>query len=353
MTPPAASPTSDYRFLLLIIPSLCILFLAVGLFEFSSNITVDNFHHLTSRLMHPTAEPSEQGFDPTHFLVEVKARYIWLTTVVVALVAGVYAFIMCAGIIYQSHPRPRLLAVTAVGICFAAIGVAFVWALDETHALYRAVFSFSYDNLRQAGPQRISGELLRYTMTVVSIVNVQAMAVPVVALLAACSTLAPPANGGRLNPEFCALQMKRLKEVLTAASAILVSGILHMGAWLRWPAALVPGKEAQEAVLGAALAIALFWGVTFTLMLVSTYLPAARLLAKRAQALLQDGSLKESVPASEEWLREHGLFLSLQDHLPQFGLMLAPLLASEFPAARPTDSDRITTVWSAQSRYMT
>ena len=116
---------------------------------------------------------------------------------------------------------------------------------------------------------------------------------------------------------------------------------------------MVPSKEAQEAVLGAALAIALFWGVTFTLMLVSTYLPAARLLAKRAQALLQDGSLKESVPASEEWLREHGLFLSLQDHLPQFGLMLAPLLASEFPAARPTDSDRITTVWSAQSRYMT
>jgi hypothetical protein len=236
--------------------------------------------------------------------------------------------ILCASLVYQSHPRPRLLVVTAVGIFFATVGIAFIWALDETHALYRAVFSFSYENLRQAGPQRISKDLLHYTMTVVSIVNVQAILVPVVALLAACSTLAPPNRGQCPDPEFYALQMKRLKEVLTAASAILVSGILHMGAWLRWPAALVAEKQAQDAILGAALAITLFWGVTFTLMLVSTYLPAALLLAKRAQVLLQDVSVKESVPDPEQWLKDHGLFLSLQDHFPQFGLMLAPLLAS-------------------------
>ena len=87
-------------------------------------------------------------------------------------------------------------------------------------------------------------------------------------------------------------------------------------------------KYAHEAILGAALAITLFWGVTFTLMLVSTYLPAAFLLAKRAQVLLQEGSGKESVPETEQWLKNHGLFLSMQDHFPQFGLMLAPLLAS-------------------------
>ena len=215
-----------------------------------------------------------------------------------------------------------------MGILFASIGVTFLWALDETHALYRAVFSFSYDNLRQAGPQRISPDLLRYAMIVVSIVNVQAMVVPVVALLAACSTLAPPITGARPTPDFYAMQMKRLKEVLGASSAMLVAGVLHMGAWLRWPAALIADKAAHEAVLGAALAITLFWGVTFTLMLVSTYLPAALILAKRAQALLQEGSSQQSIPEPEEWLKNHGLFLSLQDHFPQFGLMLAPLLAS-------------------------
>lgn len=328
MVPSATSSASDYRFLLLIFPPLFILLLAAGLFEFSSNITVDNFHSLTHRLMHPASEASAKPLDPSHFLVEVKSRYIWLTTVVVALVAGFYALISCGAIIYQTHSRSRLMAVIALGIFMASIGVAYIWALDETHALYRAVFSFSYDNLREAGRQRISEELLRYTMVVVSIVNVQAMVVPVVALLAACSTLALPISGAQPDPAFCALQMGRLKEVLSAASAILVSGVLHMGAWLRWPAALVADPKAHEALLGTALAITLFWGVTFTLMLISTYLPAAIFLAKRAQALLLDSHSQSSTPDPGQWLKENGLFLSLQDHLPQFGLMLAPLLAS-------------------------
>lgn len=301
MTLPAPPPASDYRFLLLIIPPVFILLLATGLFEFSSNITVDNFHSLTNWLMHPTAKPSEQAFNATHFLVEVKSRYIWLTTVVLALVAGLYAFILCAMIIYQCHPRPRLLVVTAVGLVFALGGVALIWALDETHTLYRAIFGFSYDNLRQAGPQRIGEHLLRYVMVVVSIVNVQALIVPVVALLAACSTLAPPLSGLPPDP---------------------------MGAWLRWPAALVADRASQEAVLGTAMAITLFWGVTFTLMLVATYLPAALVLARRAEALLLGRPSEVAKPEPEQWLKDHGLFLSLQDHFPQFSLILAPLLAS-------------------------
>jgi len=328
MTPSSVSSASDYRFLLLIIPPAFILLLAIGLFEFSANITVDNFHTLTNWLMHSTSKDPDQPFSATPFLVEAKSRYIWLTTVVLALVAGLYAFMLCTMIVYQCHPRPRLRVVTSIGLLFALGGVGFIWALDETYTLYRAIFGFSYDNLRQAGPQRIGEPLLRYVMVVVSIVNVQSMIVPVVALLAACSTLAPPISGLSPDPMFYASQMKRLKEVLTAASAILVSGILHMGAWLRWPAALVADRAGQEAVLGTALAITLFWGVTFTLMLVSTYLPAALLLARRAEALLMGRPTEPTEPEPDQWLKDHGLFLSLQDHFPQFGLILAPLLAS-------------------------
>jgi hypothetical protein len=61
---------------------------------------------------------------------------------------------------------------------------------------------------------------------------------------------------------------------------------------------------------------------------VSAYLPAAILLAKRAEALLLDRSSTAGSPEPEQWLKDHGLFLSLQDHFPQFGFILAPLLAS-------------------------
>lgn len=263
MTISAPPPASDYRFLLLIIPPICILLLATGLFEFSSNITVDNFHDLTKRLMRSSSDAPEQAFNATHFLVEIKSRYIWLTTVVLALIAGIYAFFLCAMIMYPCHLRSRLLVVTAVGTIFVLCNVAFIWSLDETYTLDRSVFGFSYDNLRQAGTQGSASISYAMSCVVVSVVNVQAVIVPVVALLAACSTLALPTSGQPPDPTFYASQMKRLKEVLTAASAILVSGILHLGAWLRWPAALVSDKAGQEAVLGTALAITLFWGVTF------------------------------------------------------------------------------------------
>ncbi|MGE3151540.1 MAG: hypothetical protein AB7G48_12345 [Nitrospiraceae bacterium] len=236
MTQPAAPSLSDYRFLMLTVPPIAILLLAVELFEFSANITVDNFLDLTKGLMQPASKSPSREFHATHFLVEVKARYVWLTTVVVALVAGAYAAMMCATLIYQSHPMRRLMVVSTVGLVLSAIGLLFLWWLDNSHALYRAVFGFTYDNLRHAGSQRISEGLLRYTMTVVSVVNVQAIVVPVVALLAACSTLAPPVSGRPADQEHCAVQMRRLKEVLSAGSAILVAGVLHMGAWRRWSA---------------------------------------------------------------------------------------------------------------------
>jgi len=42
-----------------------------------------------------------------------------------------------------------------------------------------------------------------------------------------------------------------VKGMLATASAILVAGVSHMGAWLRWPGALIADKDAHEAMLGA------------------------------------------------------------------------------------------------------
>ena len=121
--------------------------------------------------------------------------------------------------------------------------------------------------------------------------------------------------------------MRTLKEVLNAGSAILVSGVLHMGVWLRWPAALVDEKDVQEAVSGVSLAITLFWGIAFTLMLIATYGPAAAYLGSYARELLHKGPYATQISDPEQWLRSHGLFFTLSEQLPQIGVMLAPLLA--------------------------
>jgi hypothetical protein len=157
--------------------------------------------------------------------------------------------------------------------------------------------------------------------------NGLAVIVPVIAVMAACSAIALPENGNALNPDYLTMQMRNLKEVLNAGSALLVSGILHMDAWLRWPASLVSDKGVQDGMLGVALAITLFWGATFTLVLIATYGPAATYLGTRAREVLRQEKFVEEIPDPDQWLEDHGFYFTPGDQLPQIGVMLAPLLA--------------------------
>lgn len=316
--------------------------MAILLFESSANITVDNFHALSSRLMSSTQHSASDHVQAVRFLIEVKARYLWLASVLLNLVASTYALIVGSVVIYRSHTRRSLVQIGSLAVLLSLAGLGFMVSLDADDVLYRAVYAFTYENLRAVGAERIGPELLAFARHVVSLLNGLAVVVPVIAILAACSTLLGPASTDQSGPHFYAQQMRKLKDVLNAGSAVLVAGILHMGTWLRWPAALVTDKAAHEAVLGAALSITLFWGVTFTLMLVVTYIPAAMLLAQRARVLLHTNPYAKTTPDPDQWLKDNGLFLGLHDHFPQFGMMLAPLLAGPIGSflLKPLDPSR-------------
>ena len=209
-------------------------------------------------------------------------------------------------------------------LCLA--GLTLLATQNEHHVLYRAVYGFTYLTLTQSGI--IDGHLLQFARGIVSLINILAAVVPVFAVLAVCSILAPPSKPQQVDPNFLATQMRQLNEVLYGGLAILVSGILSYGRMARWPASLVPDKGSQEAVLGAALSITIFRGTTFTLMLIVTYLPAAIHLAKlRAPIFLTSDTYAKRIPDPDAWLKEHGLRLSLEEHILQFGVLLAPVLA--------------------------
>ena len=174
---------------------------------------------------------------------------------------------------------------------------------------------------------RFDAGFLGHVHAVVSLINALAVIAPIVAVLAACSSVAPPGQGQRLDVHYVATRMRHLREVLNAGSALLVTGILHMDAWLRWPASLVSDRDVQEPILGVALAITLFWGATFTLMLIATYAPATTYLGVQARKLLEDDVVFRTTHNPEQWLKDNGLFITLGEQLPQIGVMLAPLLA--------------------------
>jgi hypothetical protein len=120
--------------------------------------------------------------------------------------------------------------------------------------------------------------------------------------------------------------------VLYTGSAILVTGILHMGSWLRWPAALVGDAAAQHGIMGVSLAVTLFWGTTFSLVLIASYAPPAAILARRARAQWAMGPSAQQIEHTDVWLRERGFFVGLSDELPQIAVILAPLLAGPLGA---------------------
>ncbi|MGH7257247.1 MAG: hypothetical protein ACREIM_02645 [Nitrospiraceae bacterium] len=327
---------SRHGYLFLALPGFLVLSLAIVLFESSANMDVHEFKQILASLMQPDQSGSSElvlsDSNTTRkisrsrmVLTEIKARYIWLSTVVLNLIIPLYVGFTCGLIIYRAHPRRRLFVVCGVGLMLCLTGITLLATQNEHHVLYRAVYGFAYLTLTQSGI--IDGHLLQSARWIVSLINILAAVVPVFAVLAVCSILAPPPKPQQVDPHFLATQMRQLNEVLYGGSAILVSGILHMGAWLRWPASLVPDKGSQEAVLGAALSITIFWGTTFTLMLIVTYLPAAIHLAKRAHDLLASDAYAKRFPDPDAWLKEHGLRLSLEEHILQFGVLLAPVLA--------------------------
>lgn len=311
-------------YLLLVIPGLIVLSAAVLVFESSHNLSAAGFEKLIESL-HSLAA-SSNTLTATHALIEIRARYIWLTTVIVNLAVPIYAAVLCGLIIYRSHSRQRLLLVAGVGVALCALGlVALAFSAQTKDMLYRAVFAFTFFTLERS--QRFDAGFLGRVHTIIVIMNVLAVTVPVIAILAAAGTLAEPEKGQQITPKFFATQMRNLTEVLNAGSALLVSGILHMDAWLRWPASLVLDTRAQDAVQGAALSITLFWGATFTLVLIATYGPAASYLGMQARELLQQNVYRSTYPDPDQWLKERGLSFTLGEQLPQFGVMLAPLLA--------------------------
>ena len=69
-------------------------------------------------------------------------------------------------------------------------------------------------------------------------------------------------------------------------------------------------------VAGAALAITVFWGTSFTLMLMGTYEPAATKLSAQAQHLIKQEQQKGTVQDQQAWLKEHDLSITLGEQLP-------------------------------------
>ncbi len=147
---------SRHGYLLLALPGFLVLSLAIVLFESSANMGVYEFKQGLASLIQPDQSGSSQPaqlsdanttrkISPSRLvLTEIKARYIWLATLLLNIVIPLYVGLACGLIIYRAHPRRRLLIVCGIGAMLCLAGLTFLAAQNEHHVLYRAVYGFAY-----------------------------------------------------------------------------------------------------------------------------------------------------------------------------------------------------------------
>jgi len=161
----------------------------------------------------------------------------------------------------------------------------------------------------------------------VTALNVMAALILPLGLIAALSVMARPGLAGKAALGAIEVQMRRLKMVLNLGSTLLFTGILHQVLWLRWPAVLVSDATIGQDVTGFAEGLSVYWGASYSLLLLAFFMPSAWSLNERARSIIENhpGIIGDMLPG--DWLEKHGLSVSPGRQLPQIVAMLGPLLA--------------------------
>jgi len=308
-------------YLLALLPPLLVLGLAQCLFEVASDPPMTGVSTALKRLTH-----QNNALTDLWILEEARGRYAWLAMVLLSFVAFMYGAMAGINIILRSHFRDRLPLLISMGTILIGMGVLWLWyQMYFEAAMYRLIYGFTFRTFSQSN--LFDPQFLVKVKFILLILNTFAVIVPAIIVLAASSVLAIPTEEWRPSLPIIASHMNQLRTILNLGSLVLVGGILHMHAWLQWPAALIQDTHVQLAVSKTALAITVFWGTCFTLMLLATYGPAATKLSAQARQLLNQEQPNEPIQNRQAWLKEHDLSITLGEQLPQIGIMLAPVLA--------------------------
>lgn len=258
---------------------------------------------------------------------EYKSRILWLSSSLLSLIAYGVALAWSAAVLGRCCRPPYLASLSASGLAIMSLTVLQVVGSNETSAMYNNIFDTTYQALKACA--LISEATLRKIYIVISVINLLAAVTPVFILIAIASVIALPLSADTINEEFFKARMNYLKQGIMIGSLVLLFGIIHMDAWMHWPTVLIDDNDLKTLALAALTAISQFWGVAFSLMLITFYAAAALYWRYRTCNFL-----KASRPGvdMQAWLDDNGFTFSWHKHALQLSTMLTPFLAGSFSA---------------------
>lgn len=199
------------------------------------------------------------------------------------------------------------------------LGISYLTDVDRYNRPIKAVFLFTFRSL-QVDKRLYIASILDSINNTLLIINLLSVIVP--AFLCAFGPLLVREPNGAWTEEELMKRVKDARLLALMASIFLVSGVLHMYAWMSWAPVLL-NKDGLETVVGS---VAFYWGSVFTMMLGCYYFPILLVLRNRAEAVM----VSEEVPLIErdQWLERRGLSLRITNQVPQIIGILGPLIAA-------------------------
>jgi hypothetical protein len=254
---------------------------------------------------------------------EYKARILWQCSSLLSIVAYLFAICWSWSILYRCcSSGAQIKKIIAMGSVIVTLTLLQIIHADHNSAMYNAIFSTTYEALKTSS---LYSQSFHYKVfIVINLINFLAALTPVFILVAVCSTISIAEELNSDTLDFYIDRMNYLKQGTTAGSIILLFGIIHMASWMQWPETLFIETDLNKVFSFYISANSQFWGISFTLLLISLYVSAAAFLRARVQGALND--LPNHLER-QKWLQDNGFAISFQKHALQLGMMLAPSIA--------------------------
>lgn len=275
-------------------------------------------------------QPQSDSITALNRTAEMRARFLWLASCVALISSSLAAIVVSCSTMAKCFPATNRRAPFLAAAGLAVVMLVFISFLSPN--IKALNFDLTLDLL---GGSRIFREGSLQT-------NVHALALSVVMvsvvaamflLVAASSTVAVATAETESVLATAAAHIVRLKNVLYVGSIMLVTGIMNMGAWMRWPASLFRVQpEHKDAFTDVALGLTTFWGTTFTVVTIAAYVPTALYLRSLAAGVHARQHPELDSAARDKWLQEQGFTISVAARPGPVLAMAGPFIAGPLSA---------------------
>ncbi|WP_374089481.1 hypothetical protein [Methylomicrobium lacus] len=258
----------------------------------------------------------------SYAFIEYKSQILWLSSSLLSIIAYGVALIW-SSIIFARCCRPaHSIHLLVAGTAIISFNLLLLIKADSTNAIYNHIFDTTYQALRVC--PLISLTMLNMVHHVILLINLLATVAPVFILIAISCAIASPTDTENLDLKFFVDRMNYLKQGIMIGSLILLFGLIHMDVWMQWPVELIEAPDIKDKVQSSLVVISQFWGIAYSLILISFYATAVYFWRYRTSLYLVLSSPQTDISA---WLDDNGFTFSWHKHVLQIGTMLTPFLA--------------------------